>query len=454
MLYLRIGLAVFIRIGLAVLFLGSGTAPFSVGPALAAPRAISAASPAAATRWVYQTIATGDTPSLAIDPTRGRADVSYDVSGSDDLHAAFQLRTGGNCGTGNAWACGTVDSNGNVGADSSIAVNPLTGLPAIAYDDLTHNNIKFAQYSCNGNLCIWSSSTLDGLNQTLFQPSLRFDVLGKPHIAYARVQPSAALKIASFLGNGAGNCGLNSDWRCDVVESGGAVGNFLSLAVDGSNAPHIAYQEDFSGTLKYAHFVGSGGAGCSGGTLGSTWQCDIIDGAGIGTTHTVGAHVSLYVNPTGSPKPQIAYFDGNLNSLRYASEGGASPNCGPALAWSCIGIGAMGDSPVPSISIAADSAGAPYIAYRNFTDQANSTLKLATPGLFGNCGPLLFGFRTWSCATIDDGHVFLSYHDVGQSPGIALNSAGLLRVVYQDTTNGSVRYAEQQLQTFLPLIAR
>ena len=94
----------------------------------------------------------------------------------------------------------------------------------------------------------------------------------------------------------------------------------------------------------------------------------------------------------------------------------------------------------------------PIHRIHNISDQANSILKLATPVLLGNCGPGLF--KAWSCTTIDNGRVGLSFHDVGSHPGIALNPAGLLRVAYTDSTSGEVRYAEQILRTFLTIMNR
>ena len=260
------------RLGMILVWLASSGVPFAARPVSAAPQRLHSPSPASspgASSWVYQTVDSGDVPSLGVASLSGKAFVGYYDRTNKDLRTAFHVNFGGSCGTGNAWVCATLDSPGNVGAENSTATDPLTGLPAIAYDDLTNLAIKFAQYSCNNsNLCIWSKSTVDGAaNQSFFQPAVKFDSLGLPHIAYQRVQPFAALKYASYLGNGTGNCGPSFNWQCDVVDSGGAVAEYLSLDIDGSNIPHIGYSDAVSGTLKYAHYVAGGGTGCTGSSV-------------------------------------------------------------------------------------------------------------------------------------------------------------------------------------------
>ena len=70
--------------------------------------------------------------------------------------------------------------------------------------------------------------------------------------------------------------------------------------------------------------------------------------------------------------------------------------------------------------------------------------------LMGNCGP---GnpFGTWQCDSVDDGGFF---DNVGLYPSLAVNSAGLGYIAYQDATDGLLKVAYQRFQTFLPLVAR
>ena len=69
----------------------------------------------------------------------------FDNTSSDLKYARYQGGdTSGNCGPGgNTWLCGTVDSTGNVGQYTSLAV--INGFPAISYFDNTNNDLKYIQ---------------------------------------------------------------------------------------------------------------------------------------------------------------------------------------------------------------------------------------------------------------------------------------------------------------------
>jgi len=90
-------------------------------------------------KWSYETVDQGDMDwtSLVLD----RNDREY-ISYED--HAAGSLKLASRDTPSDYWELQTVDT-GNVGACTSIAINPVTGLPAISYHDGAHNALKFAE---------------------------------------------------------------------------------------------------------------------------------------------------------------------------------------------------------------------------------------------------------------------------------------------------------------------
>ena len=77
--------------------------------------------------------------------------------------------------------------------------------------------------------------------------SLALDAAGNPHIGYRqRVSGKdySCLKYARWTGN---------TWKIQTVDYGGEVGEYTSLALDGSGYPHISYYDHTNGDLKYAY---------------------------------------------------------------------------------------------------------------------------------------------------------------------------------------------------------
>ena len=90
--------------------------------------------------WVTTTVdSTGDTgrhPSIAIDPDSGYPAIAYQLNGADDLrYAAWD---------GDSWDLTTVDSSGDVGSSPSLAFDPADGNPAIAYLRSTNWDLKLS----------------------------------------------------------------------------------------------------------------------------------------------------------------------------------------------------------------------------------------------------------------------------------------------------------------------
>ena len=430
---------------LLLLLAGSSLArePQPVGPSEAVGVK---ASPAANAPWfninVDATGNVGQYASVAIDPVNNTTYVSYYDSTHNDLRMAKYVGSGGNCGPNNDWSCETVDSAGDVGKYSSIAVDPTDNYPIIAYYDASNGALKLAIGSGVG----WIFKTIHDplIGSAGWYASLKLDSTGKTHIAYyINNFPAGSLWYVKHVGGGAGNCGGN-DYQCDSIDSGNQMGKYASLALDGSDRPRIAYYDGGNNALMYAYQYG-----------GSWTISDILP------TNS-GKYASLYVDVDNGNIPHIAHYDSSNGKLGYAVYVGSGGNCGfdsgsTTFLWQCDEIDSVGTSTHPKgVSLAVDAAGYPIIAY-----QKVGSLNVARPAaalglLVGNCGPQNL-FYTWYCETIDP---FQSLGPVsnGDFVSIDLSSSGLATIAYYRETSTyfyeSLRVTYQRFQDFLPLVMK
>ena len=217
---------------LLLLFGGSGWAQES-GPNVGeSPEAVEEALADQIQRFTATVDATDDVGShvsVALHPDSGVPYISYYDADKGDLRMAVYVTSGGNCGPNNAWECQTVDSNGDVGQYSSIAIytshDPIIlgrTRVGISYYDATNGALKYALYTWN--LLTgwrWSYSVLEVGNPASLitsgrHTSLTFDADGAPHIAYRHSSILvSSLRYATFVGSSAGNCGPGNNWQCD-----------------------------------------------------------------------------------------------------------------------------------------------------------------------------------------------------------------------------------------------
>jgi hypothetical protein len=422
----------------------------------------------------------GQHASVAIDPSDGTIYVSYYDATNGDLRWARTVPAGGNCGPDNAWYCDTVASLGNVGQYSSIAVHTGAG-PAdwkvgIAYYDAGGGHLRYAEYTYNlynvgengtvtGGGGSWAYSTIDTGNPSLYSykgryTSLVFGSDGTAHISYQHynVLGDDSLKYAHYVGSG-GNCGsglASGQWQCDTIHTGNGEGQYTAIALYGPDRPHIVFHDGGNSRLRYAVYNPSYTSGCSTGITG--WVCSEIDSA-------VAGPISADADPaTGSM--HIAYVTTG-NKLKHAAPVASGGNCGPGNTWFCRQIDDMGTS-VDSrgISLAIDDAGYPVIAYQqvSLAPESLESLKMARPGAAPailsssvalNCGIDGSFLPTWYCETVDAA----GYSEQnGDYASVTVSPAGLVTVAYyeQDALNstGYLQVAYQRFPAFLPLVLR
>jgi hypothetical protein len=401
----------------------------------------------------------GQHTSMAIDQDTGDIWVSYyDVTNKDLRVARYVLRNG-NCGPYDSWRCQTVDSAGDVGQYSSIAV--WQDKLMVAYYDATNRNLKLAR-STDPLHWVWDIVTLDtalgDTPSTGLYTSTKYSDTGQEFIAYYFDNPTNvdALKVA-YHTYANGNCphpDVADTWRCDTIVSGEGVGQHPSLEVVGGVGfdVHIAYHNGDTGELWYATTLCEETCNCG------FWDGDMACYPISGASADVGKYASLYVDSDN--RFHIAYYDATNQELKYAVQlDGSVGNCGVLGSAQCDTIDSMQADYHPlGISIAEDASGYPIIAYQSDSGSLNVARPLAAlalPAGSGNCGPEDL-FLTWYCETIDPPGTWVPYRN-GDFASIAVSPTGLATIayyrLYYTHADGNLAVSRQlPYQVFLPLV--
>ncbi len=266
-------------------------------------------------------------------------------------------------------------------------------------------------------------------NSIVFRP---FDDI--PFISYYDAS-NGDLMLATFYGNGSGNCGTDNNWHCEALDEDGDVGRYTSIDVwsdaDENYRIGISYYDVTNQALKYIT------RSCFNNlcTLWFTSTISAPDSANI----SIGKYSSLKFGPTGTPTIAYYYENGNplgQESLRLTSLVDIGGNCGEgsvAGKWNCEIIDrGFGVGQYASLDLTYD--GSVYIAYY---DAVEGNLKIAN--FWGIIDDDCYDDNGWYCAVLDgsDGS------DVGLFASMtAQHSVGdkLFRIAYYDKSNGHLKY--------------
>jgi hypothetical protein len=448
---------------LAGVFLAIAVLALAAGPGLAGERAGRVTAPQSL--WLSGAVDSGDDVGAAVsiefDPIRDITYISYYDQAHGDLRVARSVASGGNCGPMGDWSCEIVDGDAahgdtHVGLYTSIALDPVTGFPGVAYYDVTNASLKYAAYACGPDGCGWEIATIDRGNRSLSAhaglfPSLRYDSYRVPHIAYHNDSASPGadeLHYAHQVSSG-GNCGPAASWKCELVDSGDGMGLYPSLGLSANDGfPHLAYYDGGNLDLKYAWYLGSGTGNCG----GDDWRCIVIDSIG-----DVGRHPSLHASGDAPQMQNIAYYDRTNGAVKYAYWVGFGGNCGGGL-WECATIDyTIGSVSNPvGLSLETYADGTPVIAYQCPECYCTAIRRAQYVGAQGNCGPIGISppgvfTPTWMCRTVVDGS-YHGCHNVGMFLDLSINRADRAAVAFYDAPAGDLMIAYQHETVFLPLV--
>ena len=272
----------------------------------------------------------------------------------------------GEGGSGVTWSNMTIDSNGNVGMDSSLAIDS-NGKVHISYRD-SMADLKYATDKSGS----WVTSTIDSDG---IDSSLAIDSNGDVHISYYNVTSNALMYATDKDGS----------WVTRTIDSYWDVGMMSSLAIDSNDAVHISYYDDTHQDLKYAT------------DKSGFWAItSTIDFDG-----TVGKYTSLAID--SNDDVHISYYDNTTDDLKYATDKSGS--------WATTMVDSLGNVGLYT-SLAIDSNDNVHISYYH---AGNGNLMYAFKnaagwgsGAYDSDGNV--GYDT-SLAIDSNGDVHISYRD-------------------------------------------
>jgi hypothetical protein len=338
--------------------------------------------------WRIKTVDSADgSIDLALDGD-GNPHISYD---NDGLWRATPL--------GNDWDRDSID---DYAYHTSIAIDDQ-GFAHILYfrSNSRDDTLKLADEDSEG----WhpASFNLGGLDVGRYN-DLAVDANDDRHLLFSSWR--------CRLWGGSGNCISwdpgdlyylflhDGQFQASIV---GYSAEYVSVALDDDDAPHVSYHNGYHDTLKYSR-PGFGGAHT------------------VDESADVGLYSSIAVDSRGAlPLPHIAYYDVTQGDLKYATATGPDFY---HLAWHTEPIDTVGDVYTWDVtkytSIVLDRDGYPQISYY---DDDTQDLKYAYQDNQG-----------WHKETVD------SDGDVGSWSSLAIDQSGNLHVAYYDATNGTVKY--------------
>ncbi len=306
------------------------------------------------------------------------------------------------------WITETVDSEGDVGKNASIAVDSRDNVH-ISYYDATNKDLKYAT-NASGS---WVTETVDGSGDVVrYIFSIAIDSSDNVYIIYR--MHDIYIDDLKYATNASGSWVIKTiESIVETEDSGGGV-RYASIAIDSSDNVHISYSRedwywDWSGSwyrdsaLKYATNV-------SGSWATRVIEMTTSEYAGIGRTSIAldssgNVHIGYHASYS-----HYAYSD----RINYATNASGS--------WTRESV----VGPVVSLgSIAVDSGDNVYISY------AGNPFYGATPELKYTTN----ASGSWVAETVD------SEGDVGRGSSIALDSGDNIHISYFDRTNGALKYA-------------
>jgi hypothetical protein len=411
----------------------------------------------------------GSHASLAVDP-EGAYHVSYDDVTNKRLRYGRRDLLG-------TWTLETADApaGATVGQFTSIALNPLTGQPAIAYYDVFNGDLKLATRPTAS----WTTELVNSTGQVGRFASLKFDAQGNPCIAYQDSTNSDLLYSVKSTGS----------WSTEIADgasgsSGESFGQYASLAMDAYGQPVISHYDPTQQVIRTADARVTltspvGGEVWNAGQLETvTWEgygtVDVALSTDGGETFTTmltgvsGGRADVLASLEPSPSARIRITRASSLSVSTSPDvftigpdlkvpwWHAAPLPGDDVVLSRVSL-QLDAHQIPALAFKDVNTNSVSYAYRRGTDwkverventNAGTNVHLAfdpqnAPHLIYTIvgGVLHHAWKTapstWSIETVDAGVA------AGGTPGIAIDPAGNISVTYQATAASDLKYAKK-----------
>jgi FlgD Ig-like domain len=227
--------------------------------------------------------------------------------------------------------------------------------------------------------------------------------LARSHRSRAALLAGVLLLAAAFAPS---RVDATAPFFIETIESGGFIGEHISLALDDAGTPHVAYWDLSNFFLMYATRVDG------------AWTTEIIEASVY-----LGTDISIAVDPQGVP--HVAFYEGTASGgkLRYASR--------TAGTWTIEDVDATVTNVGQYCALAIDSNGRPHISYQDVT---NVNLKYAVKN------------GTWSREIVVPG---------GEYTDLALDGSDLPHISF--LVGGQLSYARKVGSTwyveYVPIVA-
>ncbi len=303
-----------------------------------------------------------DAPSAGFDPTLGTARIASLCYGPDSSadpdqmlpHVLYTYRSpsGSDWVTRNVKPVPTAHCTGTypaLVANVSLAFNPSTGDPGIAYADTATGHVYWL-HQVSGRWILETVSKGPGHRCDPYaeaRVSVAYDpATGTPAIAWTSSrQPSVEY---SFFDAG------TKTWQTAVAGDAVTDGAGIALAFTPDGTPWIAFTEEVPGENQALAVVTPSG---------DSWSVTTVD-----DVHNRSGHQPSIAMKGSSPR--VASFDDSQGDLRWAAYSGTK--------WTLSTLASDGSAGIaPSVGFS--STGDPYIAYRFYVNPSTMGVKWARP---------------------------------------------------------------------------